>query len=305
MIDIIIPTFGASTRLHQTLTAIIESESLDEINKIIVVENGDKYQAETVCNSFKTSKILYSHTHQKGLVHARNTGTDISKSTHLLFIDDDIELNPKTLETYNKAILNHGLNCYFSGPLIPKYELSPPSWLKDYLPWSAKDYTLGNNEIEIDYPGFLGGNLCIPKQMLLAAGMYEGMGATGHNAGGVGEESRLQSRLLKQGHKAIWLPNASGYHWVPKNKCNISFAVQRAYRHGLTDADGDKSQYPLLLGAPRWLFKKITIDVASFLSALLTPFNIKRITEKRIALAKTRGMIAGYRHAKNRALSGK
>lgn len=298
MLDVIIPTYGRSTRLHQTLSALEKCCDADTINKVIVIENGQKFEAESICKQIKKLRIKYTHQHEKGLVNARNKGIEESNSDYLLFLDDDIELTETAIQAYNNGILKHGPNTYFSGPLIPKYETAPPEWLKEFLPWSAKEYTLGDTEKNILYPGFLGGNLCIPRQAITAAGNYEGPGAVGSNDGGVGEENRLQERLLKMGFAAIWLPDASGYHWIPEDKCDIQFSIQRSYRHGLTDAITDNTAYPLLLGAPRWIYRRLATEYLSLLKSQITRRDIKSITENRIKLSRTTGMIAGYKHGK-------
>lgn len=233
-----------------------------------------------------------------GAVHARNVGIKKSSATHIIFLDDDIELSESAISAYNRSIQKYGNNSYFSGPLIPKYETSPPEWLTDFLPWSAKEYTLGTTEIEILHAGFLGGNLCIPRDAITSAGNYEGPGAIGTNAGGVGEENRLQERLLRMGYNAIWIPDASGHHWIPTTKCDIDFAIQRSYRHGLTDAINDAGTYPLFLGVPRWIYRRLATEYISMVDAKIKSSDIKSITERRIKLSKTRGMLAGYKHGK-------
>lgn len=298
MIDIVIPTFGFDTRLAHTLSALDHCKDIEFIGKTIVVENGDKLDAESTCRRFRRLKVRYIHQQKKGVVQARNTGVAESTATHILFIDDDIELSENSITAYKLGIEKYGNNHYFSGPLFPKYQSEPPAWLIEFLPWSATNYTLGNIEKEISHPGFLGGNICIPKNGLSVAGNFEGPGAIDTNSGGVGEETRLQERLLAMGFKAIWLPDASGYHWIPKNKCDSNFAIQRAYRHGLTDAINDKSTYPRIFGAPRWIYRHFISEYLSLIKTELTNRDVKPLMERKIQVARTRGMITGYRYWK-------
>lgn len=298
MLDIIIPTYGKVTRLHQTLLALEKCLEIESVSDIIVIENGEKHNAEATCAQHKRLPIKYIYQREQGLVNARNRGIEESFSENLLFLDDDIELKETAIQAYNNAITKHGSNSYYSGPLIPNYECIPPEWLKEFLPWSAKDYTLGDKEVKITYPGFLGGNMCIPRKGLIATGKYEGAGATGSNSGGVGEETRLQERLLALDYDAIWLPEAAGYHWIPTDRCDINFVIQRAHRHGLTDAINDKSAYPLFLDAPRWLYRRLATEYLSLLRTTITGGSLKSTTEQRIKISKTKGMLAGYKHDK-------
>jgi len=301
MIDIIIPTFGANTRLAHTLSALDRCTDIEFIRNIIVVENGNKFGAESTCERFQRLKIKYVYRPEKGAVQARNTGIRESTATHILFMDDDIELNENTITAYRLGIEKYGAKHYFSGPLVPKYERRPPVWLIEFLPWSAKNYTLGNIEKKIDYPGFLGGNICIPSDGVATAGNYEGPGAIGINAGGVGEETRLQERLLANGFTAIWLPGAVGYHWIPQNKCDTNFAIQRAYRHGFTDAINDSSDYPRFFGAPRWLYRRLFFEYLSLIRVSLTSGGIESSLWQRSKVSRTRGMISGYHQNANRS----
>ncbi len=298
MLDIIIPTFGKSTRLSITLTALEKCKDLAFIEKVIIIENGERLGAESICNKFAALNIKYIFQAKKGAVCARNAGIKESSAAHILFLDDDIELDEQSISAYMHGIKKYGPNCYFSGPLLPKYEVNPPSWLIEFLPWSAKNYTLGNAEKKIKHPGFLGGNICIPKHGVVAAGEYEGPGAIGTNAGGVGEETRLQERLLEIGFTAVWLPHAIGHHWIPVNRCDIKFTIQRAYRHGLTDAINDKNSYTQWFGAPRWTYRRLASEYVSLIISIIMNNDIRLITEKRIKTSKTRGMIAGYKNDK-------
>lgn len=298
MLNIIIPTYGKTTRLHQTLLALEKCYDIESASKIIVIENGVKHDAESICARHKHLPIKYIYQREQGLVNARNRGIEESLSEHLLFLDDDIELKEKAIQAYNNAIAKYGPNSYYSGPLLPKYESTPPEWLMEFLPWSAKNYTLGGEETKITHPGFLGGNMCIPRKGLIEAGRYEGAGAIGSNSGGVGEEARLQERLLALAYNAIWLPEAAGYHWIPSDRCDVNFAKQRAYRHGFTEAINDKSPYPKFLGAPRWVYRRLTGEYLSLIKKTITGGDLRSTTEQKIRIFKTKGMIEGYKQGR-------
>ena len=43
----------------------------------------------------------------------------------------------------------------------------------------------------------------------------------------------MQRRLVTAGLKAVCVPQALVYHWVPRERCSPEWALERAYRNGI------------------------------------------------------------------------
>lgn len=296
MLDIVIPTYGDGTRLENTLLGLSRAKEIKNIGLVLVVENGKKFNAESVCKKFEELfSIKYIYTSKQGLVSARNVGVCNSISDYILFIDDDIEIHGNMLESYHQAINEHGDAYFYGGALYPDYEKTPPQWIVKYLPWSAKEYFIASEKCIFAKPVFLGGNICVPKLALINAGSFEGPCASGYNQGGVGEEMRLQEKLLAGGLKACWIPEASGKHWIPENKCNKEFVIQRYYRYGLTEAQNDKESYSMIFNVPRWLYKKIFIENCLFIYEKMKFSKEIKLFELQISISRLKGLIHGFK----------
>jgi glycosyltransferase involved in cell wall biosynthesis len=292
MIDVIIPTYGKTSRLRETLRAIERSAHTGVVSKILVIENGEKYAAEHACSEITDLTINYIHTNIQGLVNARNAGIAASSAPNLIFLDDDIKVEENYFIEYATAISKHGDRCFYGGPLKADYERRPPEWLKKYLPWSAMDYHPTQYSEDGGSAIFLGGNMCIPRGALIEAGGYEGLGASGSNNGGVGEESRLQERLLSLGYKAVCVSSAVGHHWIPVDRCSQNFVVQRQKRHAYTEAFYDERIFPLILNCPRWVVGHL---LRSFVGRLRASKNPETRLQANIALQRSIGLMQGYR----------
>jgi hypothetical protein len=77
-----------------------------------------------------------------GLSHARNRAVAEAHGDVLVFIDDDVEVGRHFLTAYAAAFLGAPLTEVFAGPVVPRFEGEPPSWLPRVLPTVGSAYAL-------------------------------------------------------------------------------------------------------------------------------------------------------------------
>ena len=297
--DLIIPTYGRSRTLERTLGAYAGLVLPEDLVAIHVVENGEACGAEGVCARFRNQlPIKYHYLSLAGLSGARNLGIDRSDSKYLIFFDDDISPLPLALQNYAAAFRENEDVSFFGGPVYPDYEVPPSEWLLEFLPFSARGFELAASDTFLDKPKLLGGNFAIKKQVLDAFGRFEGPCATGSSGGGVGEETRLQERLLRAGHTGLYLHGAAVLHYVPVSHCSENFAKHRRWRVGYGDGQllarvGCNEK--LLLGAPRWSWRSLASAVSKYVVSFLR--RDKKSTRFSVLLdvQERRGFIAGFR----------
>ena len=298
-IGIVIPTFGKDTILERTLNSLASAKLPDSVSGIWVIENGMRYNAKSICEKLAPRlKTYYIHEKTAGLATARNRGIKEADVDAIIFFDDDMKFSRNTIIAYDLALQKNGLDFFYGGPLAPDYEHTPEKWIIKHLPPSAQGFTLGNTEIFIKKPRFLGGNHAIPKKLLLKYGGYSGESATGTKGGGVGEETRLQESMIKDGHMGIYVTDAMVFHYVPTDRCNEKWLIHRRYRHGYTEGIDNFETFTkdtkLILGIPRWLLAKwVFTQIRAYYSTLITDLN----TEDRFLIksqaAELRGVIHG------------
>ncbi|PKO88942.1 MAG: hypothetical protein CVU18_05815 [Betaproteobacteria bacterium HGW-Betaproteobacteria-12] len=285
-ISIIIPTAGSRSpkMLERTLSSLADEKLPDRKIEIIVIENGNSYGCDAICRKLsKRLPILYKFLPHPNVSLARNLGISTSTGDLLIFFDDDIRFSGKCIENYSIAYEQFGENHFYGGPVKIDYESPPDNSLMPFLPLSAKGLDFGDEIVEVSDKSvlFLGANLAIPRVQLEKLGTYDSHGPNGINSGFIGEETRLQIRLMNNGLTGLFLPNALIWHYVPTDSCNLSWLKKRYYRMGLTEGALLKSTENIatIFGMPRYAIRQIIINFFEIsVTALSEPNNQKRIS---------------------------
>lgn len=260
-LSVVIPTFGArsSTLLRRTLASLSQEQRPPGLRDVLVVENGPPADAQAVCAEFAESlRPAYLYSPVTGVSQARNLGARHARGDMLIFLDNDLRLPGTTLAAYASAFANHGTGCFFGGPVYIDYETVPAPELLAFMPESVRGFALAHKQTQKVAPDqrFLGANHAVPKWAFDRLGGFDAQGAAGSNDGGIGEETRLQDRLVQMGLPAVYVPGAAVWHFVPALGCDLAWLKRRYMRYGKTEAllaVADGPAAPALLGVPRWL----------------------------------------------------
>ena len=97
-ISVIIPTFNRAGMLARVLPSYLASSLVEEV---LVVDDGSQDETASVIEGFRQddSRVrLLQHERNRGMTFARNTGIRHAQSELLLFSEDDLELDPPSLE---------------------------------------------------------------------------------------------------------------------------------------------------------------------------------------------------------------
>lgn len=300
--DIVIPTHARPGMLQATLDHLASADHSGILAKVVVVENGARQGSEAVCGRYTARlPILYLFSEEPNSGIARNVGVAHGESDFILFLDDDVRIFPTALRSYHDGFERHGERVFLSGPVVADYEEDPQPWLMAFLPASAGGLSLGDEETEISKPMFLAGNLALPRKVFEEVGPFDSNAATGKDSGGLGEEMRLQRRMLSAGVRGIYLPRAGVWHFVPKSRCDEDFIVRRNWREGwaeaVQDLESGRTQNPLL-GVPRWYLRS-TLTLASRALLARLPWQVE--SSRLVANLKLKTIVArfkGYRAAR-------
>tara|TARA_R110001583_G_scaffold105202_1_gene252646 strand:+ start:12812 stop:13741 length:930 start_codon:yes stop_codon:yes gene_type:complete len=262
-VDIVIPQYKNNYLLARALESMGNITFPDEITNVWVIENGGEFGAADVVESFKDKiPVKYSYLDEGNLSLARNRGVELSTADVLIFFDNDMTFYPYSLTRYIDNFKQYGDAYFYGGALEPDYQKMPEDWLVPFLPNSAKGFSLGENVVEHNKPDFLGGNHAVFRKHLIDIGGYDSGCAVGNNSGLVGEETRLQQKLLDKGIKGLYVPGARVKHYVPSQNCSKEWILQRARRHGLTmGISYPENGYKKLFGIPIYHFRIIIINL--------------------------------------------
>ncbi len=244
-------------RLLSSLAACTLPECLDQIH---VIENGSNDGTETICRDYSdVLPIEYVNESKPGKSAAYNRALRRIESGMVVFLDDDVRVEPTLLTGYANAAEQHGPKAVYGGAVISEFEAEPPAWLVPELPRSATGW-------EPDDPNhfdewFLGPNYGAFAETLLDAGGFDesiGPGTSMH----LGDEMEVQRVLYEQGCAKVYVPEAKVHHHVPVNRCNAAFALNRlrlqSYAAVLEEKPAVDGQ--TINGAPLWLVKQRLIS---------------------------------------------
>lgn len=271
--SIVIPTHRRPDLLHRTLSSIERAERPTSLVEVVVVENGGRAGAEQVCRHFDPHlPITYLYAEQPGVGAARNVGASHCVGDMLLFFDDDIRLCDGTLIAYDAAFRQHGESAFYGGPLTPDYETPPEDWLIDFLPPSARGFSLGPEQVTIEEPCLLGGNFALPRSVFEHSEEFDAVGPTGSEKGGTGNEKRLQMRLMEQGWPGLFIPEALVGHFVPPERCSARFVRRRRWRRGYGFGElyaSTGKTHKKFLGAPMWWWVALSGHLSRYAGSAL------------------------------------
>lgn len=295
---IVIPSYGRPELLRRTLQSLVEAQWPASFTGVWVVENGPQTGLQGLCQEFAARLALhYVHEPQLGLSAARNAGARACQGEMILFLDNDVRVAPGALMAYAQAFADYPEAGAFGGPIVPDYDAAPEEWLRPYLPWSAAGVNLGPDDRYIEEPRFVGLNHAVTRAALAQVGYFDAIGATG-TRGGVGEETRLQERILAGGGRLVYVAGAAVWHYVPASNCSPQWVLGRVFRHGLTRGLLDPPRgRRRLAGAPLWAWQR-------WLALSLRAYGRRlhgESLEQRFALeyerAEWAGVLAGCRRA--------
>ena len=293
-ITILVATHGRPDLLERTLNYLAACELPEEYAGIIIVENGGQFGAKAIVENAPPSlraRYLFQELGNKSralnLAMANLTGA-------ALFIDDDVRVNPDFLMCYAQILRTAPRNKFFyGGPIEVDYEEAPPEWLKKYLPYSAVGWRPTPEQLQSQDYCFLGANWCAFIEDLKACGGFAEW--VGPGTVQRGQESHMQRQLMDAGLRPIYLPEPIVWHYVPKDNCSTTWALQRAEKHSLYQGATYQDSAPKLWGMPRWMYRALVQHYLSNCWARL----FQRDPEKRHQVAQElysfRGLFNGIR----------
>ncbi|MEA5536572.1 glycosyltransferase family 2 protein [Crocosphaera sp. XPORK-15E] len=206
-ISIVIPTYNRKPILEKCLRALEKQQLTDaKISnyEVVLVDDGstdgtlewlDKHQDEFphVCP--------FAQNHL-GPAAARNLGVEKAKGDTIIFIDSDLVVTDKFLQSHADALVNGEQNLgddrlFTYGWVINTCNFENPT----SEPYKITDFSAAY---------FATGNVAIARKWLEKVGLFD----TGFQLYGW-EDLELGVRLKQLGLKLIKCPEAVGYHWHP------------------------------------------------------------------------------------------
>lgn len=248
-ISVIIPTLNRSQHLGRCLNTLSIQTLSPPVFEVIIIDNGSNdttaNEVNFFINKYPNLSIRYIYDPEPGLLTGRHRGASESKGEYLVFIDDDVELSPKWLESIYTCFVNKPEISFITGPCFPLYESYPPGWLKYYWNINGSIKKLGNLSL-VDM-----GNISMPIEPTSVWGLNFGIRKDvfyklkGFHPDCISDDLQkyqgdgelgLTGKAKKLKYKAIYLPQASLYHLVSEKRMTAEYFEKRAYYQGVSDS---------------------------------------------------------------------
>ncbi len=239
-IAVVICTYNRADRLLLALEALTKQTLPSQKFEVLVVDNRSTDDTSRVCQSFQERFANFSYVYEpiQGLSKARNTGWQTTQSPYIAYLDDDAI----PCEQWVEAILTvfetvHPKPVSVGGPIYPLWEIPRPDWITPIMETLFTMLDGGDAPRwfhDNEYPW--GANVIYRRDALEKAGGFcEQLGRKGQSLLS-GEETLLNATLKAQGEGFYYSPQASVSHWVPKERINPAWLVQRSYWQGYSVA---------------------------------------------------------------------
>jgi GT2 family glycosyltransferase len=116
-VSIIVPTFRRADALRETLTALADLQFPSERYEVVVVDDGPDDSTRAVVEEIGRSfpaKLHYVPQENSGVATARNKGAQLATGETLIFLDDDMLVEPDHIERHLAAQADFG-RCMVNG----------------------------------------------------------------------------------------------------------------------------------------------------------------------------------------------
>jgi len=273
-LSIIIPTFNRREILLKTLDGYIRQNARAEILEILVIDDGSTdgtVTAVTGLSETSTIPIRCLLNPKKGQGSARNYGIREAKGSLLLFGDDDIIPAPNLVAEHMDWHRRHSADNF---GVLGHVNWSPEVRPTPFMEWLGSDGVLfgfgrlsPGEEVGAQFCYFC--NLSMKREFLIREGTFdENFRAYGY------EDIELGFRLISKGLRALYNPNAIGYHYKPfsyADACRRQESLCTAMVQFENTEAGRSLKLQASQAKPLTMKRRLTMAVAKVITPLLTP----------------------------------
>lgn len=254
---------------------VLESIALSQLPEtvrweVLVVDNNSNDDTPVVVNEFSArfpERFQYIFEVRQGKSYALNRGIRESHGDVLVFVDDDVTVEPTWLCNLTSS-LERGEWAGTGGRTRLAEQFTPPKWLALTGPCSlggvlAAQFDLGDEPCVLKDPPF-GANMAYRKEMFAKYGVFRtDLGPSAdRTVPRPNEDTEFGRRLMAGGQQIRYEPDAVVYHPVPKDRIRKKYFLDWWYDYGRASIR-EVGRRPDILGIQRryWSILKIAAVV--------------------------------------------
>jgi glycosyltransferase involved in cell wall biosynthesis len=292
LVTVAICTRNRCRALERTLGSVAAIESPPSLSwELLVVDNGSEDGTAKSVSSFAQQLPLRMLVESRvGLSHARNAAITAARGEYIVWIDDDVLVDPGWLRAYHDAFRSCPDVAFFGGPIVPELEGTPPSWLLAALPhidnaYAARDLGRAPVSLTADTLPF-GANFVVRTEDQRRHPFDPELGRRDDRLS-AGEEWDVLQRLLAEGASGRWVPGARVRHVISAERQSVRYLRRYYLGNGISLARtrstaGEKT----LFGRPRWVWREaLSQELAYRLRRLYAPAEVWSVHLRRASVA--------------------
>jgi GT2 family glycosyltransferase len=213
-LSVIVPTRNRARSLKRTIEAFARQSNGAGRFEVIVVANASLDETSVLVPGLGVPfELRLSEIPLPGMSRARNTGAAQAHGRILVFLDDDIEVQPDFVEAHRHV---HQLahNFVAVGNLLAPPLMRPPDLFVERLRRLDKAFAalLAEASTRLNAFCMIGGNMSLSRELFERVGGFDqSLVAYG------GEDYEFGLRAQKLGARFVFVPKAAGFHYSHEN----------------------------------------------------------------------------------------
>jgi glucosyl-dolichyl phosphate glucuronosyltransferase len=264
-ISVILCTYNRCHSLATALQSVADSQVPDSVTwEVLVVDNNSKDKTRETAEEFGRrypGRFRYFFEPQQGKSFALNSGIREARGEILAFMDDDVMVDVKWLQTLT-SIFQRPDWAGAGGRILPERSFTPPAWLSvegRYALAPLAMFDLGPQPGELLEPPF-GTNMAFRKEVFQKVGGFRTDLGPRPGSETRSEDTEFGVRALAAGQRLWYEPSAVVYHSLPANRLQKKYFL--AWWHDKARADIrafglSKGTKLRIAGVPLYFFRRL------------------------------------------------
>ncbi|MBE3040147.1 MAG: glycosyltransferase [Chloroflexi bacterium] len=301
-ITVAIPTWNRAALLEQALQQMagLVIPTTASVEFLVIDNNCTDNTAAVVAMYASRLPLKCIAETQCGSSEARNLALSTAAGDYVLFTDDDALVDPNWVSAFCECARRHPTAAAIGGPIEPWFVQEPDPILAAAFPAVQSGFGgLDHGPIEKDLPRgkfLFGANLGLNRAALGPLIFDTKLGLKGA-ALGYGEETDLIQRIRDNGGKVVWCPQMRVRHYVNPARFSLQYLKRFYEARGESWVKGSGiPPGPRLMGAPRWMWRRIVAEYAKYVYRRATLSRISSLSHVG-EVWKLRGAIRQCRRA--------